>query len=313
MLPLFSKIIEKIINERFQNFFSRYNVIIKQQYGFQKGKTTELALLHIKEKIIRNIENELFTIGLFIDFSKAFDSIKHDILLSKLEAYGIRGTAHKLITNYLTSRMQYTLYNNSKSAPGLIKYGVPQGSILGPLLFLIYINDIPNIQFTEDLILYADDTNIFFSGADISKLETTINKYLTELSSWLLANGLTLNTNKTKYIVFSSINRAQKTNIELRFQNNLIDRVENHKFIGVWFNQHMNWAHHVNKIRNEISKSIGLLSSAKRLLPENLKYQLYYALIYTKVYYCFLVWGNTTKTNLTYLQLQQKKSCSPNK
>lgn len=142
--------------------FIKNNLIVEQQYGFQKGKSAEEALLKIKDKILHNFETKLYTLGIFLDFRKAFDSIKHEIILKKLYNYGIRGVALELIQNYLSDRVQYTTLNREKSEIGKIQYGVPQGSILGPLLFLVYINDIVKIPHTPDIVLYADDTNIFF-------------------------------------------------------------------------------------------------------------------------------------------------------
>lgn len=162
VLPLFSKILEQVINGKLVCYLAKKNLIAQQQYGFQKKKSTEMALLNIKNKLINNFENQLYTIGVFLDFRKAFDSIKHDVLLQKLPFYGIRGIPLDLIRNYLSHRVQYTVINGFQSELKQIKYGVPQGSILGPLLFLLYINDLVNIAQTPDIILYADDTNVFF-------------------------------------------------------------------------------------------------------------------------------------------------------
>lgn len=146
ILPIFSKIAEQVINTRLISYFTKTGAIAEQQYGFQKGKSTEKALLHIKDKIINNIENKMVTLGLFLDFRKAFDSVSHEVLLRKLEFYGIRGCALCLIRSYLSSRVQFTNINDISSSYGLIRTGVPQGSILGPILFLVHINDIVNIS-----------------------------------------------------------------------------------------------------------------------------------------------------------------------
>lgn len=160
-----------------------------------------MALVNIKDKIITNIENKQFTIGIFLDFRKAFDSIKHQILLTKLNMYGVRGIANKLINSFLSSRLQFTTYNGAKSDIHQIAYGVPQGSILGPLLFFIYINDIVNISHRSEMVLFADDSNVFFSDSNLQYLESTANDWLKDLSLWLVANQLELNILKTKYIV----------------------------------------------------------------------------------------------------------------
>lgn len=276
VLPLFSKIAEKVINTRFSKYFLYNNIITSCQYGFQKGKSTETALLCIKNKIISNIENRLYTLGIFLDFRKAFDSIKHDILLGKLQRYGIRGLALELIKNYLSARRQFTSLNGFTSQTSLIQYDVPQGSILGPLLFLAYINDIVNIPRTPDIILYADDTNVFFSGTNLDEIEQCANCWLNELSQWLRSNQLELNTAKTKYVIFRSRNKLVQRKLNVTFLNSTIESTSAHKFLGVWFEEFLSWTNHVNKIRCDISRSIGILNKVRHLLPNWLKLQLYY-------------------------------------
>lgn len=145
VLPLFSKVVEHLFKTRLNKFLNLSQDIVKEQYGFREGKSTEMAIRNIKDKLINNFETQQFTLGLFLDFRKAFDSIKHDVLFLKLPYYGIRGVALELLRSYLTGRLQYTLINGYRSSLKTITYGVPQGSILGPLLFIIYINDIVHI------------------------------------------------------------------------------------------------------------------------------------------------------------------------
>lgn len=217
ILPVFSKVAERVIYKCLSDFCNKYNSITNNQYGFQKGKSTEMALLNIKNKIIDNIENQCYTLGVFLDFRKAFDSIKHDILLRKLPLYGIRGSALNLISSYMTSRFQYTVLNDMRSPLAKLRYGVPQESILGPLLFLLYINDIVNIPQTPNIILYADDTNVFFTGSCLDSIERETNNWLEQLHLWLGSNRLELNTAKTKYIIFRAKNKPITSEISTFF------------------------------------------------------------------------------------------------
>lgn len=211
MLPVFSKVLELILKIRITKFPDQKQALVEQQYGFHKNESTEEALLNIKEVILNNFENKLYTVGVFLDFRKAFDSIKHQILFQKLPLYGIRGVALNLIHNYFSGRFQFVNHNRVCSELKEIKYGVPQGSIFGPLFFIIYINDIVNIPFTPKMVLYADDTSLFFFGPNLAELETVANNWLHELLIWLSLNKLELNVSKTKFIVFKPRNKPDIT------------------------------------------------------------------------------------------------------
>lgn len=308
VLPLFSKIAERVIYKRISSFFTTKNVICKQQYGFQTGKSTETALLNIKEKIISNFEQKLYTIGIFIDFRKAFDSIKHDILIKKLEIYGIRGLSGQLIESYLSERKQYTQLHETRSETGKIKYGVPQGSILGPLLFLAYINDIVNVPLTPDIVLYADDTNVFFSGPDLALLESKANAWLNELHIWLNINKIALNVNKTKFMIFAPKNKPIPHNVKLHINHSQLMFTSACQFLGVCFKPDLSWSDHVSHVCLKVSRSIGLMYRLRQILPMWLKKRLYFSLIHSHLVYCHLVWGLCNKTDSDRLQSLQRKA-----
>lgn len=211
------------------------------QFGFQKGKSTEAALLSIKHDIIQNFESRMYTLGLFVDLRKAFDSVCHDVLLSKLQTYGVRGVVLKLIESYLTDRCQYVSVCGVTSDQIKMKRGVPQGSILGPLLFLIYVNDFCSIPYTPKVIMYADDTNIFFTARSLFELENMVNMYLNQLSEWLTLNKLQLNSDKTKYIIFAPINKPKTYGVEIIFRGVKLKQEKQQKFLAVWFQENLSW------------------------------------------------------------------------
>lgn len=202
VLPFFSKGLERLIHRRLYNFLLKYCVMVDCQYGFARNRSTEYALLDRKEYILKNFESRLLTSGIFVDFSKTFDCLNHEIRLKKLEHYDFCGHTLKLFTSYLNSRSQYVVLNHCPSENLKIRNGVPQGSLLGPLLFNVYINYICNISKAVKNIIWADDTSIFLSSRDIVELTSAANKVLTSLTEWSFLNSLKRNRGKTKAVIF---------------------------------------------------------------------------------------------------------------
>ena len=196
-------------------------------------------MLDLVDKITSAIDEKKYTVGIFLDLSKAFDTVNHDILFDKLSFYGIRGLPLDWLKNYFLNRFQHVEYNGSSSFYNTIKCGVPQGSILGPLLFLIYINDICNASEFLEFILFADDTNLFLSHDDLSYLNTIINLELDKLSIWLQTNKLSVNTNKSNYFVFKSRQGRQPLDLNLKINKCNLNQVSEVVFLGVVLDEHL--------------------------------------------------------------------------
>ncbi len=295
LLPCFSKILERLIYNRLDNFLTRFNILHENQYGFRKHHSTDLALLDIYNNISSSLELNHHTIGIFLDLSKAFDTINHDILLSKLHHYGIRGLALDLLSSYLSSRLQYTSYDSHLSGLLPVSCGVPQGSILGPLLFLLYVNDIPSSSKHFSFVLFADDTNIFLSHPNLNTLTHIFNTELIKVSNWFKANKLSLNVSKTNYIHFSKKkHNTPPTNIMI--DNTLIHPVEHTKFLGVIIDQNLSWKHHISKITNQVSKNIGILRKLRSTFPKHILFSLYNTLILPYISYSNIAWAITDNT-----------------
>ena len=203
VLSILSKVFERIMYSRMLEYLETYKILINNQFGFRKYHSLYMALMVLMNELITSLENGESVIGVFLDFSKAFDTVDHRILLNKLEHYGIRGNALSWFQSYLTERKQYVTYNGATSTTRSIKCGVPQGSILGPLCFLIYINDLFLVCDNCTPILFADDTNLFIRGDDFNHVQELLNVELSNISQWLITNKLSLNVKKTHYMVIT--------------------------------------------------------------------------------------------------------------
>ena len=220
LLSIFDKIIEKLMHKRLYNFLNEHSILFSNQFGFGKNISTSTALIQITEKIKESIDKSKYGCGIFIDLRKAFDTVNHSILLSKMEHWD---TALEWFKSYLSNRKQYVYSNGESSQLKDITCGVPQGSVLWPLLFLIYINDLPNISKLLQFFLFADDTNIYYEAESSEQLEQVINKELKKLHTWLMVNRLSLNMDKTNYyIMFHPYNKPINHTITLKFRKNAI-------------------------------------------------------------------------------------------
>ena len=235
LLSIFDKIIEKIMHKRLYEFLQEHNILFQNQFGFRKNNLTSFALIEITEKIKETIDNKKYGCGIFIDLRKAFGTVNHEILLRKLEHYGIRGMAQNWFKSYLTNRKQYVSLNGESSELKQIACGVPQGSCLGPLLFLLYINDLPNISEVLHFYLFADDTNIYYEADNMEKLETVINKELRKLGTWLIVNRLSLNIDKTNFLIFHPYNKPLKQRITLKIHKKAISESDYIKYLGRFY------------------------------------------------------------------------------
>ena len=307
ILPKLSKIIEKCLKSRLVHYFTRNNLFNQVQFGFLAEKSTQDAILHLTEKIYRNLHDNLSTLAVYIDFSKCFDTLNRDILIKKLEIYGIRGPPLKLLISYLENRSQAVKVNNTISEFKPINTGVPQGSVLGPLLYLIYVNELPNISDKFSTCLFADDTTLVFESYKkydlFNKCDFGVNLFF----SWCCANRLSINISKTNLMLFSNI--LSPHDIADVFMNHIkIDYVTSTRFLGIIIDDKLRFNLHINEITKTISKNIGVLYKLSQYVPNSTLLSVYRCIIECYLNYCNLIFGNASATHLLPLVTAQKKA-----
>ena len=307
LLSIFDKIIEKLLHIRLYEFLEINDILFKNQFGFRKYKSTTHALIQITEQIRKSIENNKFGCGIFIDLRKAFDTVNHKILLKKLDHYGIRGVILEWFESYLSGRSQYVYVNGHSSELKSLTCGVPQGSVLGPLLFLTYINVLPNISKKLKFFLFADDTNIYYEAKNLKEMEKVVNKELKFLHLWLSVNRLSLNIDKTNFVVFHPHNKPVKELITIKINKKAINEKKYVKYLGILIDSTLSYKLHIDNICKKISRSIGVMYKIRYFVNPSILRNLYYAIIYPHILYGIEVWGSTFDYLINRIIVLQKK------
>ena len=263
VLPAISKIMERILYDQLYDYLTKFELLSDSQFGFRKFHSTASALLDCTNDWYVNLDRKMFNLVVLIDLKKAFDTVDHQILLRKLELYGIKGQALTLLKSYLTNRRQKCQIKNSFSSERLIKCGVPQGSILGPLFFLLYVNDLPQCLNKTKPCLFADDTNLTASGDSITDVEIAANSDLENLRKWLIANKLSLNVAKTEFMLIGSKQKISNSHPNFVIENKQIKQVYECKTLGVTVDQHLSWKSNTENICKKITAGISAIRRVK--------------------------------------------------
>lgn len=303
ILPILSKVFEKILLDKLEKFADEHELINKNQYGFRKNTGTNEAINDLCYAIHKAKETKQFNLCLFLDLSKAYDTIPHFALVKKLHKMGIRGKAEDLIVSYLENRPQITKIGNSFSNEGFITTGLPQGTIVSPLLFNLYVNDLLQLELSGETGAFADDTRHLCTGKNRKELYENANKDFEKIKNWLTINLLTLNTDKTVYIEFTTKMR----NDNLSYSVNGIQRVSETKYLGIIVDEGLKWDSHINNVTCKIRKTIYKFIQLRQCTSLEIQKMVYFSLVQSHLSYGIVAWGGAYQNVIEKLSLMQRK------
>ena len=305
--PCTSKLIEKLVKKRLLSFLSKNNVLTDFQFGYRSNHSTTHAILNISDNILSNFDKKIHTVSIFLDLSKGFDCVDHHILLRKLKHYGIRGVAFDFFKSYLSNRKQQTLINGMLSDFLTVLCGVPQGSVLGPILFLLYTNDLVNAS-TFSINLFADDTCLSLCGNNLHQLQLQCNVEAKKIHDWFIANKLTTNSKKASKFILSDYTGNNSPNFEIKMGNVWLKRVKSVKYLGVMLDENITWTEQIEYLSTKLSRSAGIFSKLRYYLNKDVLIRVYHALFNSHLQYGLLCWGSTIESNLNRIQVLQNRA-----
>ena len=301
LLPTLSKIVEKLVKERMISFLDKNMILSKEQFGFQVGSGTNEAIFPFLEKLYLNLNRKQSASAVFCDLKKAFDCVNHSILLSKLEKYGFRGNTLKWFQSYLSARTQKVLFRDELSNEQEVTHGVPQGSVLGPILFLLYINDITGLKISGSFTLFADDATIAWSHANEDELKRVVNNDICEVKKWCDSNLLTLNINKTCIMNF-------KCSIEVSVDEHTLSNLEENKFLGIYIDSNLKFEAHIGALQSKLSSGCFAIKVLGRQLETHTVRIAYFGLIESHLRYGICFWGSCSNQQFQKLFVLQKRA-----
>lgn len=302
-----NKAFEKLILHRLNSYLEDKQIISKHQYGFRQGVSTQEACIDLVSVLLGAFTNKSFAICLFIDFSKAFDTIDHNILIDKLERYGIRGNVLDLFRSYLSNRKQCVIVNNVISDILPVTSGIPQGSTIGPVLFNLFVNDMAHLPLgTISPFQWADDTTFASTGNNIQNLLASFNTHMETFLSWCIENKMHINLTKTKAMIISS-KKIDENIPNILINNVAIEYVKEYKYLGLVIDRNLKFSKHMFSLNKRLASVIGAAYSLRDTLSLQAAQTFYYSMFHSLISYIIVVWGGSSKSALNDLQISQNK------
>ena len=312
VLPILSKIAERHVHNALYRFLSENDLIYTRQSGFRPRHSTETALIKVIDDLLLNLDNDCVSGMVLIDYRKAFDMIDHTLLLKKLEVYGLSAETLQWFTSYLRNRRQLVKLGDNQSNVATVPHGIPQGSILGPLLFIVFINDLPFHVTSSTIDLYADDTTLTSCAnfSSIDRLEQNLNSSVAEIAEWAASNKLPINESKTKAILITGKRLPSKINYEMALTINgtELELVPSVKLLGLEIDSELSFNSHVEKLCKELSQRIGILKKIRSCLPMTQRLLFYNSMIRSVLHYVSSIWSSCDKENLGRVLKLQKRA-----
>ena len=293
LLSTISKILELVIYRRMLNFCTKYNIICDEQHGFRKGRSPQSAILSFLNELHEKLNNSQKCLGVFMDLSKAFDLVNHVLLIEKLKKYGFRGKMGSWLESYLSNRKQFVEVESVKSGELTVSCGVPQGSVLGPLLFLVFINDLPAIINDSLLIMFADDTSLLTSDNNIVNLIKITQAKINDFVIKFTKDRLLINENKTVFIHFTPRFSNYNESHLLKIHGKSLEQVKTTKFLGVYLDNSLNWDYHTDVLCKKLSPVCFALYRLRSITNREVLLSYYYAQFYSRVVYGIEFWGTS--------------------
>ena len=306
VLPVFSKVLETIMYNQLISFISSNDILYDYQFGFRSKHSTYMPISLLHDYVTMNLSKGNTSACIYLDLARAFDTVNIKILLEKLPSYGITGSSLHLLASYLSHRRHQLKYKGIVSNQQDVTCGVPQGSVLGPLLFLLYVNDLSSVCGRAKCLLFADDTAVLYSASNVNELQRIVSESFPKITEWLHANRLSLSISKTYYQVYSA--QSPCDDLVIPVNSTCLKRAQTVKYLGVLVDENLRFKSHIGKVSGIVSRNLGIISRARYLLGRKQLLLLYNALILPYLTYCLVIWGSNYQSTLQPVILLQKRA-----